>query len=737
MTRQHPLLSVITLLLFACSAWAAEEQKAPSGDQASNGQVYSDIASRTDGDPVLLNQSSGYAETDARLGWWAMWNKGSPAKTGEYQDLKPSPFWDLDGLSSDGRQTLNYYGTGTDNESSKAGLNYYRGDFRANVDYERFIHRLDHDPLSNMPDTDAALTSIYPRVMKSDLNVGQDYVMRVQELNASFKGKLSDNLKARLDVWGMQKDGTRQANAIAMCYNQRASDPKPPDHLGPNGGPLGTMGNARCHVLSQQQQICWTTSEIKPVIEYRLGDSLNIEYSRPMRNFSSADQTVTRFYTRTGVETYNPTNNPNPYSNSDVPSSYTQMDQLKISGDITENTKAYAFMMAGNTYNTDNQMKRWFNDMDMRLTNNSLENVTVTGYGKIFNEDESAPDVATITSLNQPVGGVPSGKPLAPTQANVSAILDHPIDYRKSTAGMRSVWRPGGRGYGLGGLAITSGYEYCDLEREYAVYDLSNNGVIDQSHTITNSFQIGPDMRWSPSLDTFIKYKFQNAAQPLLGLESYNSLTNTLLPQIDHIVEIGFNWFPSDKFIFNASVGIERGETHGTFGNSANPINFDQENYPMSFTAWYAATNRLSLSAGYAVYSNFVAQDIWLADEKPGLAPVSSRWNYGGQAHVVTFGSRYAATERVTLTGQVEWVRGNDSINNSSMTFPGNVTVTDLGSYSQVTNETTRVTLGVDWAIRPRIVNYYRYELYNFLDKAPGYQTGTAQGILGGLSALF
>jgi hypothetical protein len=222
-----------------------------------------------------------------------------------------------------------------------------------------------------------------------------------------------------------------------------------------------------------------------------------------------------------------------------------------------------------------------------------------------------------------------------------------------------------------------------------------------------------------------------------LGLESYNSLTNTLLPQIDHIVEIGFNWFPSDKFIFNASVGIERGETHGTFGNSANPINFDQENYPMSFTAWYAATNRLSLSAGYAVYSNFVAQDIWLADEKPGLAPVSSRWNYGGQAHVVTFGSRYAATERVTLTGQVEWVRGNDSINNSSMTFPGNVTVTDLGSYSQVTNETTRVTLGVDWAIRPRIVNYYRYELYNFLDKAPGYQTGTAQGILGGLSALF
>ena len=45
--------------------------------------------------------------------------------------------------------------------------------------------------------------------------------------------------------------------------------------------------------------------------------------------------------------------------------------------------------------------------------------------------------------------------------------------------------------------------------------------------------------------------------------------------------------------------------------------------------------------------------------------------------------------------------------------------------------------MGMDWTIRPRIVNYYRYELYDFLDQAPGYQTGTAQGILGGLSAMF
>ena len=52
-------------------------------------------------------------------------------------------------------------------------------------------------------------------------------------------------------------------------------------------------------------------------------------------------------------------------------------------------------------------------------------------------------------------------------------------------------------------------------------------------------------------------------------------------------------------------------------------------------------------------------------------------------------------------------------------------------------NETTRVRVGADWKIRPRVVVYGRYELYNFNDVAPGYQTGLAQGILGGFSAMF
>jgi len=741
MTRRQLLFAVIAMLSLPLWGWAVEGQGTQSGNQAPEGQVFGDIGARTNGEPVLLEQSSRYAEYDARFGWWAMSNEGSPAKTGEYQDLKPSPFWDLDGLSSDGRQTLNVYGTGTDNETSKAGLNYYRGNTRVNVDYDRFIHRLDHDPINNIPNSNSfSGNPVDPKIIKQDLNVGQDYAVRVQELKASFKGKLSDNLKARLDVWGMQKDGTRQVNAVAMCYGQTASTP-PPGHP-----PITAYSGSRCHVLSQMQQIDWITTEIKPVIEARLGDNFTVEYSRPMRNFTSADSATTRYYDGVGKLSYNAGNNPNPYEYAVVPDSYTQMDQLKISGQLTDNTKAYAFLMVGNTINEEINMERWFNDADIRLTNTSIENVSLTGYGKIYNEDESMPNLANVTAVNQgaAVGGIQN---ILPTSAQVASAIVHPIDYHKSTAGAKGVWRPWGGGYAKGGLAIVGGYEYCDLERQYATYTLSSGsesfpagGVINEARTITNSFQVGPDCRWSACFDTYLHYKYQSADQPLFGIQPFNGIFNTKLPKEDNIVEIGFNWVPSDWFIFNACVGIERADNQSQYAN------FDEENYPMSFTAWYAASKRLSLSVGYAVYSNYVGQEITVADQSvytgsnssSASAPVTSKWNYGGQAHVVTLDSRYATTERVTLTGQVEWVRGHDLINNSALgTFPGNVTIYDLGGYSEVLNETTRVTMGVDWVIYPRVVNYYRYELYNFLDKAPGYQTGTAQGIMGGLSAMF
>ena len=107
------------------------------------------------------------------------------------------------------------------------------------------------------------------------------------------------------------------------------------------------------------------------------------------------------------------------------------------------------------------------------------------------------------------------------------------------------------------------------------------------------------------------------------------------MPQHDHIVEIGFNWFPSDWFMFNACVGIEKGYNHSQPAYGRDPrrtLNFDEENYPMTFSVWYAVSDRLSLSAGYAIYSNFVARTSSLATTRLPTRPahITDRSPRGG-----------------------------------------------------------------------------------------------------------
>ena len=676
MTLRQPLIIIVALCLLSRAAYGQEPkdgnqkpgETSPSGeaaaDQAPGVSPLGDISARANGDPVLLSQSSRYSQWDTRFGWWIMWTQGSQAKTGEYQDMNSSPFFDVDGLSSDGNKTVGVTVTGTDNESTQGNFYYYKQGLTAKIDYQRFPHQLNHDPLSNIVDvTDprVATTSVQPKFVKEDLNVGKNYVLRVQEMNASFKKNLTDDFKIRLDVWGLKKDGTRQANAVAKCFTQTATTP-------PGHPPIALIGTGRCHVLSQAQQVDWTTTEIKPVVEWRLGDCIDVEYSRPMRNFSQNDGIVSRYYSAVGNLTYSPTLAPSAFPYSVVDESYTQMDQLKISGEITENTRAYSYLMLGDTVNTTNRMERYFNNADVRVTNTSIQNVSITGYGTVFNENESMPDLATITSINQAsLTSAPNNQ--RPTTANIASFLIHPASYHRSTGGLKGVWRPWGGGFTRDGVAIVAGYEYADLERAYSIFPLYTGssstvptGFIDESQTITHNFQIGPDWRISERCDTFVRYKHQSADQPLVGVHPFSGAVNSNLPQDDDMVEVGFNWVPSDWLVFNATLGFEKGQHHESYGAAQfQKINYSEVNYPLSFNVWYAATDRLSFSAGYAVYSNFVDQDISTADQLryPGQAtaapPVTGRWNYGGRAQVVTLGSQYSATDRLIFTGQVEW----------------------------------------------------------------------------------
>jgi len=756
MTRKESIFGIAVLALAAfglpaAGAPAADGQaaatSAPSQDSLfpplfAEGNPYSGNG------PVLVSrgQSPGDSDLALRFGWWFVEHDGSLVKTGEFQDLKNSPFWDIDTLRSDGTRTFDFTATGTDDEGTRARLYYFGPRATAKIDYERFLRRLDRDPLDNF-DSTMPLPAGATRVLARTINdAGQDYAIRVQEFDAKFKGDIGDNLKWRLNTWGLKREGERQAHALGHCYN-------------PGSG-------SRCHIVSNSQMIDWTITEVQPVLEARLGP-VTAEYSRTMRAFDTNDSIVTRQYSTANHTGWQIINTDIPYAVESE--NYTQIDRVKLSSDLSDFTHLYANLFAGNTHNKARDVHRYFNGVDARATNERIEGVLVTGYGKLFNETGQLPSTFPENDIIQ--GG------------DTVADYDHPRNYHKWAAGVKGRWRPADSGWPASeGLAVIGGYEYNVINRDFADVELEFEGVegaeFIQPDTVSNIFHIGLSRRWSPCFDSFVRYKNLTGEGPLFGLRNITGDLNTKQPTQEDIVEIGGTWTPTDNFLVTASIGVES-RHHSSFHENIDPAyslilpqrpdplpnprqtEFDEINYPIVVTAWYAPSEKWSFSVGYATFSNFIDQLITLGDMyNDGVFNPAARnyvepdawqspWRFQGRSHVVNLGGSYAWSKRLTLTGGVEYVRASNVFETQPPGLAwdniasGNqqvIVVPDwstLPGRSAVIVETTRLTAGVDYWWRERISTFLRYNYFDYNDQGAGLDSGTANMVLAGVNAMF
>ncbi len=340
--------------------------------------VCNDGACDVWGPPVYQSDAA------VRFGWWAVGSRGSQVKTGEFQDLQSSPFWDVDMISSDGIRTWNVILSGLDKEANDAHVQYYGPEGIGKLDFERYIRRLDHQPLTGLdlpygqvPPASPPPPDQQGNVITNDLNIGQDYAIRIEELNAKYRGKLMDNVTWRMNVWSQRKFGERQENATAHCFNFNAP------------APAGATGNV-CHVLSQSQSIDWRTVEIQPVLEAKF-EHATVEYSHTMRTFGADDETVSRQYTHfNGFSPANDVLGPN-YDYALVPDTVTQTDRLKVSTNLTDCNQLYSNMYIGGTNDELRDMHRNFNGYDLRLTNTAIDQVKLTGFTSRYAENTSYP----------------------------------------------------------------------------------------------------------------------------------------------------------------------------------------------------------------------------------------------------------------------------------------------------------------------------------------------------------
>jgi hypothetical protein len=624
----------------------------------------------------------------ARIGAWSVDQSGSPVKVGEYQSLESSVFFDVDGLFTDGLRTWDFYGSMLDRDAPQAGFRLYGPTRSVRFDYQGYLRRLDHDPYRFFVDFNRQPPLPLPappanfRDMKEDLTVGDDFAIRVQELNTSFKGRLTDHLSWRLNLWAMRKHGERQAAALAHCFtSHNATDL--------NGNPA--PGPA-CHILSQSQRIDWLTAEVEPVIEGRYGP-VTVEYSRTMRVLDTDDQLVTRPYDQFGFA------GDLPYAM--VPENHTEIDRLKIGVTFPEGRHGYARLYSGRTQNEFRDTDRDFRGYDLRLTDRSVDGLTLTGYAKEYVQESEFPRFF-----------------LPEENAN---NIRQPINFDRKIAGFDAGWRPFYDEYSLRSrLRFNGGYEYRELERENAIF-VEQAITGDNSISKTNMVYFRTGMNWWPTLESYVRYRVSFIDDPLYAVPIRNTTTNTSLPTQVHGVQIGNTWTPSPRFFLHGMLGFNNS------WHSSNVADFEEDNYDLVFSAWYAPTIRWSISGGLGFYSNWIDQDITLGSKS---SPLTLPWEYGGRSDVINFGTTYAWTERTTLSSALDFVRGRNA-------FDPLVPWPDLWSYSDVNVETTRFTMGVDYELTAQSSLYFRYQLFDYDDKAELLDSGTAEMYLFGINAYY
>ena len=623
-----------------------------------------------------------------RTGWWVVDHRGALTKVGEYQGLKSSPFWDIDLLESDGRRTLDFYGTGLDNETTQTGLYLFTPALTTDFRYQRFLHRLDHDPLNNIPPPESGA-----EIIKEDLNVGEDYAIRVQDIRLDVKGKLTAETKYYFDIWFRRKKGERQA-------------------LGTHhGAPADRIFCRNCHIESQRQEIDWATTRLEPGIETRLG-SITAEYSRPIRIFTQNDEVVTRSYGH--VHPYDNYTPDGQYAL--VPENVSQTDRLKLSTDLPWDSHIFSQLYRGDTRNLDRDTRRDFYGFDVRLSNDYFSRTTLNGFVR-YNRQ-----------LNQfPPFLVPPEEIATHVATAVIPPYDlrHPVDYLRTSTGVDANLRPFRTTFFANRLTVNVGTELGVIKRSYAERQIQNTpDFLDQHRTAFVNYFASTSMRWHPRFDTRLRYDHRNTSNPLYGVDDNTGLTNSSLPTCEDVVSLDATWLATDKLMAMANVAIQNRQNH------SDTANFTEDDYPMMFAMWYAPFPAWSVTAGYGYFTNWIEQDIYFPSDTPNVETYDRQpWNYGGRGQVLNFGSNYAWTDRLTLTGSVQFVWALDSFSPLAL-WP------DLPAYSEVLVNTRRYTCGLDWSSSAWTSAYLRYIFEDYDDGSAPYNSGSAHMVLAGLTTV-
>ena len=401
---------------------------------------------------------------------------------------------------------------------------------------------------------------------------------------------------------------------------------------------------------------------------------------------------------------------------------------------------------------------------DLRITNRSIQNFTVTGFGRAYSEHTD--NQKTILGYYGSTAGLyPSEgqfyqQSTLPT-AITSAARRSPSNRRdREAVGVDGRWLPFGGRLQLGArhFAVTGGYEYATEHYQNDTLYFQNSLMLAPYHqpdTIKNTASIGLEEKWSETFMTFVRYKWIGTHYPLMGVTTGAAYSRAAtlppwtrcLPTLENRVEVGGTWTPTDTSC-STPRSISRPRRRTAFLNSPYE-HFDSNSYPYVLSAWWSPAPQWSLNAGFAELNSWINQDLVqsalastaaagcaVAPDPGAVQRPVGRFQRGRPLPLDSQALDLCQLRvcRMPMTARAFPcpARGIMAARNAPV-GPN----TNVGQYSLVDSNTIRLMLGVDYLWRPQFSTFARYVYNDYQDNATGLTNGTSNFFLVGASAKF
>jgi len=552
-----------------------------------------------------------------------------------------------------------------DEQSYYAGLDLGRT-VRTQVTINRFLHRLDHDPLTNV-DPDPEAQHEFPFV---DSNPDDIYsTTRTEIINKTDLVIPSiPNLKIKSQIRYIHKNGSQQARTMEMCTT--------------------------CHIEGKTQGIDQRTRDFILGAEFKTKGA-TFSYSHLSRSFESKANPVYHEYT-------------NPYGSfifsgkqefALIPDSEKRADTLKAKVDAVKNTSlfgSYTLAKIKNKHNNGeadikNFLSRFrvllvkgFN-LTLRYLNNKYDNKLDPNFA--FNSN-------TLTANHLSTDGYTLG-----------ADASYRIPKQK--------------------INLRAGFDFKSLKREFNWSSETEAEEIDimekyLKETKTTTYRAGVTFYPISKINGFLRYKRKDIDTPLgVPLLAENNPVDPTTERFMSNLYTDINLLSSGiTFTPSARVSVSGNYFYNSSKN--NTINSSQKRNNLVLNLWYALTNKVSITSSYTyVHEKIVNSLIYGTQyELQGrqIAREDKDVPYKRKANVFLVALDFRPSEDFSIfgdfsvtTGKIEW---------ESTGILGEVDTSGLADLSDQDLTHYRISAAASYAFMKNVSLFGKWKYEEYKDKA-------------------